>query len=252
MSERPHLPWASRSATVPPCVLGPTRVPPLPSAGDLKFDPLRITRSLGYDEKVQFLEKELLNGRLAMIAVTCYVIEEAVFQVTLTRAPVAMATPPPPPPPAPSLQITTPSHPGPTTTAPSSHRVSNPPDRCRWCATPRTFSSRSSSPTTSARSWTRLSSQPPWKALSTASPTKEDSTMCTTRRAAQGTPRVLPVGIVALLSSIEPAAPQKGAVVIGACALGTALHGVYRYTSLAPANPGIRLSVSCLCVLAVL
>lgn len=53
--------------------------------GDLKFDPLRITRSLGYDEKVQFLEKELLNGRLAMIAVTCYVIEEAVFQVPVVR-----------------------------------------------------------------------------------------------------------------------------------------------------------------------
>merc|ERR1719460_1474142 len=41
--------------------------------GDLKFDPLRIAAGLPTEEKVEFLEKELLNGRLAMIAVACYV-----------------------------------------------------------------------------------------------------------------------------------------------------------------------------------
>merc|ERR1711966_66158 len=53
--------------------------------GDLSFDPLRITRSLSYEEKIEFLEKELLNGRLAMIAVTCYVLEEALFGVPVVR-----------------------------------------------------------------------------------------------------------------------------------------------------------------------
>lgn len=47
--------------------------------GDLRFDPLRITRDLSTEQKVDFLEKELLNGRLAMIAVTCYVAEEVAF-----------------------------------------------------------------------------------------------------------------------------------------------------------------------------
>jgi len=53
--------------------------------GDLGFDPLRITRSLDPQEKVEFLEKELLNGRLAMIAVTWYVILEAVFDTPIVR-----------------------------------------------------------------------------------------------------------------------------------------------------------------------
>ena len=53
--------------------------------GDLGFDPLRVTRSLSRDEKVEFLEKELLNGRLAMLAVTAYVLEEVVFQVPVVR-----------------------------------------------------------------------------------------------------------------------------------------------------------------------
>merc|ERR1712085_156385 len=42
--------------------------------GDLRFDPLRIARNLSQPEKVEFLEKELANGRLAMIAVLCYVL----------------------------------------------------------------------------------------------------------------------------------------------------------------------------------
>lgn len=53
--------------------------------GDLSFDPLKITRSLSRDEKVEFLEKELLNGRIAMVAITCYVLEEAAFQMPVVR-----------------------------------------------------------------------------------------------------------------------------------------------------------------------
>merc|ERR1719247_2886596 len=53
--------------------------------GDLRFDPLRITRDLPTEEKVEFLEKELLNGRLAMIAVACYVAEETAFNTPVVR-----------------------------------------------------------------------------------------------------------------------------------------------------------------------
>ena len=53
--------------------------------GDLSFDPLKITKGLSREEKVEFLEKELLNGRLAMIAVTCYVLEETLFQMPVVR-----------------------------------------------------------------------------------------------------------------------------------------------------------------------
>lgn len=53
--------------------------------GDLSFDPLRITRNLSQPEKVEFLEKELLNGRLAMVAVLAYVLEETVFQMPVVR-----------------------------------------------------------------------------------------------------------------------------------------------------------------------
>jgi len=53
--------------------------------GDLSFDPLRLTRDLPRDQKVEFLEKELLNGRLAMIAITCYVLEEVLFGVPVVR-----------------------------------------------------------------------------------------------------------------------------------------------------------------------
>lgn len=53
--------------------------------GDLRFDPLRITRNLPTEQKVDFLEKELLNGRLAMIAVVCYVAEEWAFDVPVVQ-----------------------------------------------------------------------------------------------------------------------------------------------------------------------
>ena len=53
--------------------------------GDLRFDPLRIARDLPREQKIEFLEKELLNGRLAMIAVTCYVLEEVLFGMPVVR-----------------------------------------------------------------------------------------------------------------------------------------------------------------------
>ena len=53
--------------------------------GDLRFDPLRLTRSLPTDQKVEFLEKELLNGRIAMLAITAYVAEEVGFGVPVIQ-----------------------------------------------------------------------------------------------------------------------------------------------------------------------
>jgi len=53
--------------------------------GDLNFDPLNIARSLPFEQRVEFMEKELLNGRLAMIAVTCYVAIEAALGVPVIR-----------------------------------------------------------------------------------------------------------------------------------------------------------------------
>ena len=54
-------------------------------AGDFGFDPLNIVGSLPAEDQFQFEEKELLNGRLAMIAVTCYVAEEFLFQTPVVR-----------------------------------------------------------------------------------------------------------------------------------------------------------------------
>ena len=48
-------------------------------------DPLNIVGSLPAEDQFQFEEKELLNGRLAMIAVTCYVAEEFLFQTPVVR-----------------------------------------------------------------------------------------------------------------------------------------------------------------------
>lgn len=53
--------------------------------GDFGFDPLNIARSLSPAEQFEFEEKELLNGRLAMIAVTCYVAEEFLFDMPVIR-----------------------------------------------------------------------------------------------------------------------------------------------------------------------
>jgi len=53
--------------------------------GDLQFDPLNIIGSLPYEQQVNFMEKELLNGRIAMCAVTSYVIIEALFGLPVVR-----------------------------------------------------------------------------------------------------------------------------------------------------------------------
>ena len=54
--------------------------------GQLGFDPLNIVdRGLPEAQKVAFMEAELLNGRLAMIALTSYVLIEAVFNMPVVR-----------------------------------------------------------------------------------------------------------------------------------------------------------------------
>lgn len=53
--------------------------------GDFGFDPLNIARSLSPAQQRAFQEKELLNGRLAMVAVTCYVAVEAGFGLPIIR-----------------------------------------------------------------------------------------------------------------------------------------------------------------------
>jgi len=53
--------------------------------GDFGFDPLNIAGSLPAAQQRAFQEKELLNGRLAMIAVTSYVAVEAGFDTSIVR-----------------------------------------------------------------------------------------------------------------------------------------------------------------------
>ena len=53
--------------------------------GDLSFDPLNIYSSLPYEEQVDFMEKELMNGRLAMLAVTAYAAIEFFFDMPVVR-----------------------------------------------------------------------------------------------------------------------------------------------------------------------
>jgi len=53
--------------------------------GDFSFDPLNIAGSLSPEGQREFQEKELLNGRLAMVAVTCYVAVEAGFGLPIVR-----------------------------------------------------------------------------------------------------------------------------------------------------------------------
>merc|ERR1719271_611253 len=53
--------------------------------GDLAFDPLNIIGSLPVEEKIDFMEKELLNGRLAMLAITSYVLIEGAFDIPVVR-----------------------------------------------------------------------------------------------------------------------------------------------------------------------
>jgi len=47
------------------------------------FDPLRVYRSMSTAEKRQLMEKELLNGRVAMVAVSCYAAEEGLYHAPL-------------------------------------------------------------------------------------------------------------------------------------------------------------------------
>ena len=52
--------------------------------GDLGFDPLNIYRSVGSAEKQRELElKELNNGRLAMLAITGYAVQECATKVSV-------------------------------------------------------------------------------------------------------------------------------------------------------------------------
>jgi len=56
--------------------------------GDFGFDPLNFYKPLSFSDKVAVQERELLNGRAAMLAVFSYVTTEA-----LTGQPVVVATP---------------------------------------------------------------------------------------------------------------------------------------------------------------
>merc|ERR1712087_490889 len=53
--------------------------------GDFGFDPLNIARSLSPAQQQDFQEKELLNARLAMVAVTTYVAVEAGLGIPVIR-----------------------------------------------------------------------------------------------------------------------------------------------------------------------
>lgn len=59
----------------------PDRIP-----GDFGFDPLNIYKPLSPPEKRAMLERELLNGRVAMLAVTGYVAAETVLGTPIVRA----------------------------------------------------------------------------------------------------------------------------------------------------------------------
>jgi len=56
--------------------------------GDFRFDPLNFYKPLSFKDKVAVQERELLNGRVAMLAVASYVGTEVV-----TQMPVVQATP---------------------------------------------------------------------------------------------------------------------------------------------------------------
>mmetsp|Transcript_10657 Transcript_10657/g.31725 ORF Transcript_10657/g.31725 Transcript_10657/m.31725 type:complete len:139 (+) Transcript_10657:1-417(+) len=61
--------------------------------GDFGFDPLNILGGADMATTRDFQEKELNNGRLAMVAVTIYVIEEALFKAPITMVTPALFTP---------------------------------------------------------------------------------------------------------------------------------------------------------------
>ena len=63
------------------------------SAGDLGFDPLNIYKPLPPAEKRAMLERELLNGRIACLAITGYVGAEQALGVPIVRATPAVFEP---------------------------------------------------------------------------------------------------------------------------------------------------------------
>jgi hypothetical protein len=53
--------------------------------GDFGFDPLCFSKGMTAEEKFKMGEREINNGRLAMVAVTIYVIEEFITKAPLTE-----------------------------------------------------------------------------------------------------------------------------------------------------------------------
>jgi len=53
--------------------------------GDFRFDPLSIYTPLPIEERVKMQERELTNGRVAMLAVASYVAEEFFFDTTTVQ-----------------------------------------------------------------------------------------------------------------------------------------------------------------------
>ena len=64
--------------------------------GDFGFDPLCISKGMTAEEKFKMAEREINNGRLAMVAVIIYVIEEFMTKAPLlhrlAQLPVALAS----------------------------------------------------------------------------------------------------------------------------------------------------------------
>jgi len=72
------------TSDVPGCVRTPAqRLPEVPLSAP--FDPLKICGGLSGEERRAFQEKELLNGRIAMLAVANYVAIEAAWQVPIVQ-----------------------------------------------------------------------------------------------------------------------------------------------------------------------
>merc|ERR1712025_1567304 len=53
--------------------------------GDFGFDPLRLMKGASPEAVKDMREKEINNGRLAMVAVTIFVLEEFIFQTPITQ-----------------------------------------------------------------------------------------------------------------------------------------------------------------------
>lgn len=61
--------------------------------GDFQFDPLNLYRPLNSEEKVGAQATELMNGRVAMVAVASYVATEFLFDTTVVQATPALFEP---------------------------------------------------------------------------------------------------------------------------------------------------------------